>query len=156
MRACHAAGPGSIPGRDKFPGWGFSRGFSSPVKQMSGRFRSQGPRIPFGHHYHLSSFITGANDLRCWRALKNLKYTYCGRERLYHIVPCLGGSISQRQGKCSSMLFSNYSSRAVCSKIGTTSRCGWHPSSPWCSSCWSRLLLITKTMWLLQKCFLCC
>ena len=24
MRACHAEGPGSIPGRDKFPGWGFS------------------------------------------------------------------------------------------------------------------------------------
>ena len=23
MRACHAAGPGSIPGRDKFPGLGF-------------------------------------------------------------------------------------------------------------------------------------
>ena len=23
MRACHAAGPGSIPGREKFPGWGF-------------------------------------------------------------------------------------------------------------------------------------
>ena len=23
MRVCHAAGPGSIPGRDKFPGWGF-------------------------------------------------------------------------------------------------------------------------------------
>ena len=23
MRACHTAGPGSIPGRDKFPGWGF-------------------------------------------------------------------------------------------------------------------------------------
>ena len=23
MRACHAAGPGSIPGRDKFPGWVF-------------------------------------------------------------------------------------------------------------------------------------
>ena len=23
MRACHAASPGSIPGRDKFPGWGF-------------------------------------------------------------------------------------------------------------------------------------
>ena len=22
MRACQAAGPGSIPGRDKFPGWG--------------------------------------------------------------------------------------------------------------------------------------
>ena len=23
MRACHAAGPGSVPGRDKFSGWGF-------------------------------------------------------------------------------------------------------------------------------------
>ena len=38
MRACHAAGPSSIPGRDKFPG--FFRGFSSPVRQMSGIFRS--------------------------------------------------------------------------------------------------------------------
>ena len=48
MRACHAAGPGSIPGRDKFPGWGFS----SPIRQMSGSFRPQGPRISFGHYYH--------------------------------------------------------------------------------------------------------
>ena len=40
------AGPGSIPGRDKFPGWGF-----------------------------FVVFITCANDLRCWRALKP-KYTY--------------------------------------------------------------------------------
>ena len=39
MRACHAAGPGSIPGRDRFPGWGFFQGFSSPVRQMSGNFR---------------------------------------------------------------------------------------------------------------------
>ena len=23
MRACHAGGPGSIPGRDRFPGWDF-------------------------------------------------------------------------------------------------------------------------------------
>ena len=38
MRACHAVGPGSIPGRDRFPGWGF-RDFSSPVRQMSGSFR---------------------------------------------------------------------------------------------------------------------
>ena len=44
MRACHAAGPGSIPGRDRFPGWGFFRGFSSPVRQMSGGFRP--PRSP--------------------------------------------------------------------------------------------------------------
>ena len=27
MRACHAVGPGSIPSRDKFPGWGFFRVF---------------------------------------------------------------------------------------------------------------------------------
>ena len=39
MRVCHAAGPGSIPGRDKFPGWGFFRDFSTPVRQMSGSFR---------------------------------------------------------------------------------------------------------------------
>ena len=70
MRACHAPGPGSIPGRDKFPGWGFFRFFSSPVRQMSGSFRRQGPRISFGHHNHALSFITGANDLRCWRALQ--------------------------------------------------------------------------------------
>ena len=44
MRACHAVGPGSIPSRDRFPGWGFS----SPVRQMSGNFRPQGPRISFG------------------------------------------------------------------------------------------------------------
>ena len=35
MCACHAAGPGSIPGRDKFLGEVF-RGFSSPVWQMTG------------------------------------------------------------------------------------------------------------------------
>ena len=81
MRACRAAGPGSIPGRDKFPGWGF-RGFSSPVRQMSGSFRPQGPRISFGHHNHPLSFITVSNDLRCWRALKpsiyiHIQWVYC-------------------------------------------------------------------------------
>ena len=71
MRACHAVGPGSIPGRDKIPGWGFFGFFSSPIRQMSGSFRPQGPGILFGHHYHhQSSFITGANDLRCWSVLK--------------------------------------------------------------------------------------
>ena len=29
-------------------------GFSSPVRQMSGSFRPQGPRKSFGHHYHHS------------------------------------------------------------------------------------------------------
>ena len=58
-----------------FLGEGF-RGFSLPVRQMSGSFRPQSPRISFGHHHHPYSFITGANDLRCWSALKNLKYTF--------------------------------------------------------------------------------
>ena len=58
MCACHAAGPGSIPDRDKFFGWGFFRGFSSPVRQMSGNFRPPWfpeyhlARISFGHHNH--------------------------------------------------------------------------------------------------------
>ena len=49
-------------------------GFSSPVRQMSGSFRP--PRSPnaFGYHYHPYSFITGTNDLRCWRALKHQIY----------------------------------------------------------------------------------
>ena len=39
MRACHAAGPGLIPGWDEFPGWGFFGVFPpSPVRQMSGSF----------------------------------------------------------------------------------------------------------------------
>ena len=45
MRDHDAAGLGPIPGRDKFSGWGFFLGFSSPVKQMSGRFWPQGLRI---------------------------------------------------------------------------------------------------------------
>ena len=60
MRACHAAGPGSIPGRDRFPGWGFSRGFSrgfsSPVRQMSGNFRpSRSPNViwPSSSSFHI-------------------------------------------------------------------------------------------------------
>ena len=52
----------------------FFRGFSSPVRQMSGRFRPQSPRISFGHHHHQSSFITGANDLKFWSALKPQMY----------------------------------------------------------------------------------
>ena len=56
MRACHATGPGSIPGRDKFPGWDFFRGFSSPVRQMSGSFRpTRSPNIIWPS---LSSSIT--------------------------------------------------------------------------------------------------
>ena len=55
MRACYAAGPGSIPDRDKFPGWGFFRGFSSPVRQMSGSLKP--PRSPNIIWPSLSSLI---------------------------------------------------------------------------------------------------
>ena len=65
------SGPGFEPRSGQVSWVRFSRGFSSPVRQMSGSFRPQGPRISFGHHYrHHSAFSTGANDLRCWRALK--------------------------------------------------------------------------------------
>ena len=71
MRACHAAGPGSIPGRDKFPGWGIFEVFPHLQDKCQEALGSQAPRISFGrHHLHQSSLITGANDLRCWRALK--------------------------------------------------------------------------------------
>ena len=55
--------------------------FDQDDPQMSGRFRPQGPRISFGHHYHhhhQSSFIMGANDLRCWCALKPQIYIQDG------------------------------------------------------------------------------
>ena len=68
MHACHEVGLGSIPIRDKLPGWGCFGVF--PHLQMSGSFRPQGPRISFGHQYHPESFIKGVNDLRCWHALK--------------------------------------------------------------------------------------
>ena len=76
MRTCHAAGPGSIPGRDKFPVWGFFRGFSSPLRQMSRNFRPRRSPDIIGQHNHKKSFITGANDLRCWSALKHKLVNY--------------------------------------------------------------------------------
>ena len=76
MRACHAAGPGSIPGRDRFPGWVFFGVFPHLLDKCQEALGPEGPRISFGHHYHPSSFITGANDLRCWRALKPQIYIH--------------------------------------------------------------------------------
>ena len=49
VRACHAAGPGSNPGRDKFPGWGFS-GFFPTCKCRE----YLGPKVP---EYHLIIII---------------------------------------------------------------------------------------------------
>ena len=51
VRACHAAGPGSIPGRNKFPEWGFFGGF--PHLQDKCR-EALGPKVP---EYHLAIII---------------------------------------------------------------------------------------------------
>ena len=50
MLTSHAAGPGSIPGRDKFTGRSFFRSFSLPVSQEA--LGPQGLRISFGRHNH--------------------------------------------------------------------------------------------------------
>ena len=75
--ACHAAGPSSIPGRDKFPGWGFS----SPVRQMSGSFR---PLRSLNIIWpSLSSIL---NDLRCWSALTPQIYKFIPWDQLLYPV----------------------------------------------------------------------
>ena len=52
MRACNTAGPGSIPGRDKFPGRGFLGVFPHLPDKCREALGPQRPRISFGHHYH--------------------------------------------------------------------------------------------------------
>ena len=49
MRACQATGPDSIPGRDKFPGWGFSEFFFT-CKTCQEALGPTGPRISFGRN----------------------------------------------------------------------------------------------------------
>ena len=71
----HLAGPGSIPGGVSFSDWGFLRGFSSSVRQMSGKLRPHLSPDIIGYHNHHKSFHTGANDLLCWRTFKK-KHTH--------------------------------------------------------------------------------
>ena len=89
MCACHAAGPGSIPGRDESHGWGFFGVFPHLWNKCREALGPQGPRISFGHyyhhHHHQSSFITGANDLKCWRALIPQTYIWSIH---FQRVPC--------------------------------------------------------------------
>ena len=56
MRACHAAGPGSIPGRDRFPEWGFFGVFPHLSDKCQETLGPQGPRISFGRRHHHSIF----------------------------------------------------------------------------------------------------
>ena len=56
MHTCHATGPASIPGQNKFPGRGFFLSFSSPVKQMPGNFRpTRSPNViwPSQSFFHI-------------------------------------------------------------------------------------------------------
>ena len=59
MRVCHAAGPGSIPGRDKFPRWGFFGVFSHLYDECQEALGPQGSRTSFDHHNHPLSFHYG-------------------------------------------------------------------------------------------------
>ena len=55
MRGCHKASPGSIPGRDKFPGWGFFVFFSLACKTNARKLYPPPPTVPwisFGHYNH--------------------------------------------------------------------------------------------------------
>ena len=63
LRACHAAGPGSIPGRDKFAGWGFLGVFLHVQGKCQEVLGPQGPRISFGRHNH--PFIFALLELMC-------------------------------------------------------------------------------------------
>ena len=54
--ASHLAYPGSIPGHVSFPGWGFSRSFSSTIRQMSGNVRPNPSSDITDHHNHKKSF----------------------------------------------------------------------------------------------------
>ena len=52
MVASHLAGLGSIPSQVNFPGWGFFWGFSSTIRQMSGKLGPQTSLEIIGHHNH--------------------------------------------------------------------------------------------------------
>ena len=54
MPACHVAGPSSIPGREKFPGWGFFGVFPHLLDKYQEVLGPQGPQISFGPQ--ISSF----------------------------------------------------------------------------------------------------
>ena len=72
--ASYLTGPGSIPGLVSIPGSGFFCGFSSVVRQMSGKLRSrQFPDI-IGHHNHKNHSLRSpmSSDVD---ALYNLIYT---------------------------------------------------------------------------------
>ena len=77
MRACHAAGLGSIPGRVIF--WlRFFRGFPSTIRQMSGNLGHIRPRLSYGHHRSskpqiIHPWMAMVSDHSCttWSSLNN-------------------------------------------------------------------------------------
>ena len=92
MRACHAAGPASIPGRDKFLGWGFFGVFPHLYDKCR---EALGPKaleylldIIIIHHHSFRAPMTWDVD-----APWNLKYTYIHTGTYFHRMiispPCL-------------------------------------------------------------------
>ena len=56
MRACHAEGSGSIPGRDRFPRWGIFVVFPHLWDKCQETLGPRGPRISFGRRNPHSIF----------------------------------------------------------------------------------------------------
>ena len=76
MRACHAEGPGSIPNRDRFPGWGFFSGFFLTCKTNVRKLvAKKGPRISSGRHNH--HFIVASLDWVCVFRVHRLSCLCC-------------------------------------------------------------------------------
>ena len=59
----HESGPGFDPWSGQFPGWGFFRGFPSPLRQISGNLGHIRPRLSYGHHISSKPYI-----IRLWTA----------------------------------------------------------------------------------------
>ena len=94
MRACHAAGPDSIPGRDRFPGWGFFGVFPHLSDICQETLGPQGPRISFGRRHHHSIFA-----LLGWLSVC-LVCIVCHVCAVSEVAPALGWSLIRRGPPC--------------------------------------------------------
>ena len=95
IRACQAAGPGSIPGRDKFPGWSFFRDLFLTCKTTVRKLSAHTvPRISFGHHnhpYHIrlvrmnECCLGGGPGIELITHLRRPSMSLCGHKSMYVI-----------------------------------------------------------------------
>ena len=63
----HADRPGFDHRSGQFPGWGFSGGFPSTVRQMSAHLGHIRPRLSYGHHISLVGCNSGTTkEIKLW------------------------------------------------------------------------------------------